>query len=444
MPEPSQIKRRETDTARFVVVPDRSLTGDPQLVAAPVEAARWTAIYARQSRLSASSFSSCQAQVVICQDSAQSQSWGVKYEFSDEGESSEKLDRPALQQLLAAIKSGQVERLVVYSIDRLSRRLVDLAKLFQLFETHQVELIVVTDPNYGPSATSRLATNIIAAASQFQQDLNRERMAEMRLALKLRGKRVGGRVPFGYRVAPGTKALVPHPEQCEVVRAFFELAATDKRPSELARCANLNQWRDHRGETEKWTARRVAMLLRNPTYVGELRNGKQTLPGEHQAIVSRELFAAVDGHLEARRTRDPKVKRSKKHRNPYGAKLIGLLVCGKCNRPMSISVSHRGMFRYVYYRCRSQAGGLPPCPGVNVQVYEIEQFLCNLLANRDVAEPSIPAELSVVWNRLKKHSREKSLRKVIRRVVYHPAAERISLELKDAEAWGSLVNTNLG
>lgn len=175
-----------------------------------------------------------------------------------------------------------------------------------------------------------------------------------------------------------------------MVRAFFELAEPGKRPSELAKLANQNRWRDHRGETEKWTARRITMLLRNPIYVGDIRNGKSTLPGEHQAIVNRELFAAAQRHLEIRRRRYPKGVRWKRVRNPYGAKLLGVLVCGSCNRPMSISVSQRGQIRYAYYRCRSQAGGWHPCPGVNVLVYELEQFICGLLANDEGIESPIP------------------------------------------------------
>ena len=407
-------------------------------MALPCGTVRGTVIYSRQSRSARTSFSSCESQLAICHDTARSQSWVVAQAFSDEGESSETLDRPALQRLISAIEDGQVERLVVYSIDRLSRRLADLARLFQLFDAHQVALFVVTDPNYGSSAASRLVTNIIAGASQFQQELNRERMADARLALKLRGKRVAGRVPFGYQIAPGTKALAPDPGSLDVVRSFFELAAAGTPPSQLAKLANQNRWRDHRGETEKWTARRITTLLRNPTYVGDIRNGKSTLPGEHQAIVNRELFEAAQRHLEIRKRRHPKGVRWKRVRNPYGAKLLGMLVCGSCNRPMSISVSQRGKIRYAYYRCRSQAGGRPPCPGVNILVYELERFICSLLENDEGGEPPIPAQWRAIWNRVPKFSRAKTLPKVLHRAIYHPAAGQITLELKDAEAWESL------
>lgn len=102
--------------------------------------------------------------------------------------------------MLKRIELGEVDRVVVYSIDRLTRKLFDLHKLLEMFDRFGVELAVVTDPNFGESAAHRLTTNIIAAASEFQLEMTRERMADSRAALKGKGRRVAGRVPFGYRV----------------------------------------------------------------------------------------------------------------------------------------------------------------------------------------------------------------------------------------------------
>ena len=229
---------------------------------------RPAAVYARQSRTRGHSFSSCQNQIDLCQSVALQKGWTVTQVFSDEGQSSETLDRPELRRLISAIEGGQVDRLIIYSIDRLSRRLFHFQELLELFEKHDVELTVVTDPSYSDSAVSRLMTNIVAAANEFQQDLTRERMADMRAAMKRHGKRVAGRVPFGYQADPMTKKLIGDPEPSTVVRDFFELASKGARPSDLASLANLNGWKDQNGETGNWTARRILKLLKNPTYVG--------------------------------------------------------------------------------------------------------------------------------------------------------------------------------
>ncbi|WP_153556682.1 recombinase family protein [Roseimaritima sediminicola] len=183
------------------------------------ETDRRTVIYARQSRSRAGSFTSCEAQLGICREMAGERRWVVTRIFRDEGQSSETLDRPALRELISAIRNEEVDRLVIYSIDRLTRRLADLQTLLELFDTHSVELVVITDPSYSrTSAASRLTINIIAAASEFQQELTRERMADARAALKRKGKRVAGRVPFGYHANPRTKRLLPDPDQQPLVR----------------------------------------------------------------------------------------------------------------------------------------------------------------------------------------------------------------------------------
>jgi hypothetical protein len=162
--------------------------------------------------------------------------------------------------------------------------LIDFLRLLELFDEHNVELTVVNDPNYSDTAVGRLMTNIVAAASEFQQDLTRDRMADMRAAYKRHGKRVAGRVPFGYQADP-------------------VLASKGGRPSDLARLANMSEWCDHNEETGKWTARRILKLLRNRVYVGEILNGDSTLPGEHEAIVPVSTFDAVQDQLIHRRTR---------------------------------------------------------------------------------------------------------------------------------------------
>ena len=170
-----------------------------------------TAIYARQSRTSRTSYSSCDAQVRICWDLASELSYKVRDAYSDEGESSESLDRPQLTRLLAAIDAGEVKRLIVSSIDRLTRRLFHLQELLERFNRNEVELLVVTDPRFGGAAASRLMTNIVAAASEFEIELTRERLSDARAALKRQGKRVAGRVPFGYRTDSVSKTLTAFP-----------------------------------------------------------------------------------------------------------------------------------------------------------------------------------------------------------------------------------------
>ena len=388
------------------------------------------AIYARQSRVRDVAYSSCQSQIDMCRELAASRDWSITQVYSDEGHSSETLDRPQMSRLIASIETGDVRRLVVYSLDRLTRRMLHFQELLKLFERHSVTLAVVNDPSFSDNATGRLMANIIAAANEFQLDLTKERMADMRAAYKRDGKRVAGRVPFGYQTDPATKQLVVNEEQACRVHDFFALAAGGSRPSDLAGLANLQRWPDQKGETGKWTARRILKLLNNRVYIGEIRNGGSTLPGAHQAIVSITVFNEVQNLLASRRTSETKPRKKTDPSSRVHSYLSGKLICGQCNRPMSTSISHRGPVRYIYYRCRSDSGGKPRCPGVNVGAYWLEQFIASAIADIDDPKSEIPIAMREQWCQLDERQRQKRLPQTILRVIYTHSTGQVTIEIK--------------
>lgn len=389
--------------------------------------ANLTVVYTRQSRSSGSHFSSCDAQYAICADTAASMGFAVHDHFRDEGESSETLQRPALEELIRAIRERLIQRVVVYSVDRLARRLALLSEMLSLMEEFGVQLIVVTDPNFGTDAASRLATNIIAAASEFQQDLNRDRLAEMRAAFKSHGKRVAGQIPFGYTTAQGTTKLVPHAEHSVVMRDLFRLAADGAKPNDIATIANLNDWPDRNDNTKRWTPNRILKLLSNRTYLGEIPNGDSTLPGEHAALIDRQVFERVQQHIDLRRTREPTAA-TRRSQSPHGRLLRGILICGLCDRPMTSSYSQRGPVRYVYYRCRSQAGGRPPCANVSVGQYQLEQFIVDMLEESERDDPDFMTGLHDVWRRLNRNEKRQLLPRLLTRVVFNPDLGTVEIQ----------------
>jgi len=323
------------------------------------------------------------------------------------------------------------KRLVVDRLDRLTRRLIDLLMLLELFADYQVELVVASDPNFSNSATSRLMTHIVGAASEFQLELTRERMADARAALKRKGKRVAGRVPFGYQADSRTKALWPHAEQSIVVRDFFKLASDGAKPSELASLANLQCWKDHAGETNRWTARKILKLLSNPIYTGRIHNGSDTLPGEHNSIVNQETFDEVQRQIASRQTRifETGERKAKPERNT--PLLRGILICGQCDRPLSKTMLHNGSVRYPYYRCRATSVGRPPCAGVSVHCYEIEKLISTILGQPNASDPDEMGAIARDWHKLNEGDKRLLLPTILRRVVWHHANREITIELID-------------
>ncbi len=389
-----------------------------------------TAIYARQSRSSRTSYSSCDAQIRICWDLANELSYQIREVYSDEGESSESLTRPQLTRLLDAIDSGEVKRVIVYSIDRLTRRLYHLQRLLERFNNRAVELIVVTDPKYNGSAASQLMRNIVAAASEFEIELTRERLADARASLKRQGKRVAGRVPFGYQSDGATKALRPDPEQSLIVQQLFEMASQGIKPSEIAAHANASEWKNHRDETGKWTPRWISKLLKSRVYIGEIRDGSLSVPGEHVAIVSTSVFDTVQLQLASRIARGT----SGWAREPIRPTsdeldLRGVLHCGQCSRPMSPSISIRGDIRYRYYRCRSHAGGRPPCPGVNIAAMEADSLVKQVLMEIEESDCS-NSGFSTLWRGFTNQQRKERLSDLVDRVFFNFEAKELTIQFK--------------
>lgn len=164
-----------------------------------------------------------------------------------------------------------------------------------------------------------------------------------------------------------------------------------------------------------------------------IRDGDRTRPGSHKAIIAPNQFHEVAAIIASRRTRAPG---RKKPRTPW--LLQGLLKCGQCGRPMSPSRSGHGNIIYRYYRCRSSAGGRRPCQDVSVPVFELEQYVLNVLGNpaighsEPVDAPESDRQRQVVarrWATLTERQQQDLLRCVVREVVFHARNGTISITL---------------
>jgi site-specific DNA recombinase len=140
--------------------------------------------------------------------------------YDDGGFSGGSMDRPALQLLLAAIRQGQVDVIVVYKVDRLTRSLADFAKLVELFDGHQVSFVSVTQSFNTTSSMGRLTLNVLLSFAQFEREVTGERIRDKIAASKKKGMRMGGPVPLGYQVKD--KKLIVHEPEAGAVREVVD------------------------------------------------------------------------------------------------------------------------------------------------------------------------------------------------------------------------------
>jgi len=163
----------------------------------------------------------------------------VAERFDDEGYSGATIERPGLEKLLARLQDGDIQRVIVYRLDRLTRKLTDWALLVRVFERSNVGVTVVRgaiDAEAGSLA--RLQLNMLATFSELERDMIGGRLADARATKKARGERASGRVPLGYSADARTKQLVIVEQEATTVRWFFVEAASGKSTAELVARAN--------------------------------------------------------------------------------------------------------------------------------------------------------------------------------------------------------------
>lgn len=235
---------RQCLTRRWIEYAESVLRDASRL--APARTPIRCAIYTRQSVDPHDDLSSCQVQFDACQawiDSLRSLGFVlIEERFDDEGYSGTTLDRPALQRLLNVVRSGGIEQLVIYRLDRLSRNLRHFTALFEKLGEHNVALEIVTAPGLGNGSMDKLMLNVLGSFAEFERDLTASRIAETRAHLKAHGRRIAGATPFGYFADPHTKQLVVCDEEASAVIRMFQWAAQGITPSVIASYANALGW----------------------------------------------------------------------------------------------------------------------------------------------------------------------------------------------------------
>src|SRR5947199_3351972 len=168
-------------------------------------------------------FNSLDAQREACEAYIKSQAhegWRlVPHHYDDGAFSGASLDRPALQELLAEVRAGRIDIIVVYKVDRLTRSLADFAKLVELFDGHSVSFVSVTQQFNTTNSMGRLTLNVLLSFAQFEREVTSERIRDKIGASKRKGIWVGGNLPLGYEMKDGKIAVVE--EEAELVRSIF-------------------------------------------------------------------------------------------------------------------------------------------------------------------------------------------------------------------------------
>jgi site-specific DNA recombinase len=247
--------------------------------------------------------------------------------YDDGGISGGHLDRPALQQLMKAVDDKQIDQIVVYKIDRLTRSLADFAKLVDRLEAAGASFVSVTQSFNTATSMGRLTLNMLLSFAQFEREVTAERIRDKIAASKRKGLWMGGNVPLGY--LPDGRSLKIDVSEAATVRKLFEfyqeygsIREVKERAEELGLRPRLRERRDGHTPGGKPFARgHIHHILSNPIYAGRIRHKGQVYDGQHPAIVDPEVWEGVQNALAGAAARARGTKRPAS-RSPLAGKLF--------------------------------------------------------------------------------------------------------------------------
>jgi len=316
---------------------------------------RRCAIYTRKSSEEGleQDFNSLDAQREACEAFIKSQKhegWNCLSErYDDAGLSGGTMERPALQRLLAEIRTGKIDVVVVYKVDRLTRALGDFSKIVEIFDAKGVSFVSVTQQFNTTTSMGRLTLNVLLSFAQFEREVTGERIRDKIAASKRKGLWMGGVVPLGYDL--GDRELMTNPAEAETVRTLFRLyreLGTVQRLKEAADRQGLVTKRHHQSSGRvtgggPFMRGHLYCLLSNALYVGEVTHKGATYPGRHEAIIDRATFEAVQRQLTAN---------AASRRSPTNAKassLLASLVYDETGDRLCPTHANKRGRRYRYY-----------------------------------------------------------------------------------------------
>ena len=337
--------------------------------------------------------------------------------YKDEGISAKDTKRPAFEELMRDIEAGKIQAVIVTRLDRITRSLKDLINLMEFLQKHDVKLISLTENIDTTGPMGRFILNLLGSIAQLEREIDSERVAADMYHRALSGKWTGGVVPLGYttkgklirefiekdmkedealreanKIAPEKGKLYVVKEEAKLVKKIYELYLEFKSLRKVTHELNKQGIKTPYGET--WAASSIRRILTNPTYIGKIWYGKrktdlatgklkQVKPelwkiakGEHEAIISEEVFNRVQKLLRQRYMKPTKATQF--------YLLSGLLKCGLCGGSMFGYVCFKKKYgkEYFYYRCQnSLQKGKAVCKGMVVPGRILEKIVIDSVLN---------------------------------------------------------------
>ncbi|WP_265034122.1 recombinase family protein [Wolbachia endosymbiont (group B) of Phalera bucephala] len=312
------------------------------------------AIYTRKSNEDGleQKFNSLDAQRVACEKYIKSrEGWvALAKRYDDGGFSGKNLERPAIKELFEDVKGGEVDCVVVYTLDRLSRETKDSIEVTSFFRRHRVNFVAVTQIFDNNTPMGKFVQTVLSGAAQLEREMIVERVKNKIATSKEQGLWMGGTLPLGYDVKD--KELIINEKEAKVVSYIFERYLELKSMAELARELNSQGYRTKSDIFKKAMVRRI---ITNPIYMGKIRHYEKEYEGKHEAIIEEEKWQKAQELIRNQPYRKAKYEE---------ALLKGIIKCKSCDVNMTLTYAKKESKRYRYYVCNNHLRG-KNCESIN-------------------------------------------------------------------------------
>ncbi len=334
-------------------------------------------------------------------------------QYNDGGFTGGNMDRPALRQLVADLEAGLIDCVVVYKVDRLSRSLLDFARMMEVFDRKGISFISITQAFNTTHSMGRLTLNILLSFAQFEREIISERTRDKIAATRRKGKWSGGRPILGYDVDPANNKLIINFEEATRVRAIFRLYGEHGSLLPVVKELNQRGWPNKIVTTRKGiikggteiTRTSLWQLLTNPLYAGKVRYKTEVHKG---ASTKPSSMRCCGGLRDAENIMERNAGNGGREvKNRHGSILRGLLQCTPCGSGMTPSYACKnGRVKYRYYCCvAAQKKGWATCPSKSVPAGQMEQFVIEQIKSIG-SDPGLQQEVIEILSRHHEEERE--------------------------------------
>ncbi len=217
---------------------------------------------------------SVDAQIDKCESFCKARGWEVFKVYKDSGFSAGSLNRPALELLLRDAEDKRFNIILVYKIDRFSRKLKDLITILEDLKMKGINFTSVTEQIDTTSAMGEAFFQIIGVFAQLERGMVKERV-QLSFDRKINLGEALYRAPFGYVYQ--NKKLVKHPENAEKVKEIFEMWNAGINYKEICKKFDISPSTCYQ-------------ILRNPIYIGKIKYKGNLYPGKHPVLIDDEIF----------------------------------------------------------------------------------------------------------------------------------------------------------